>query len=91
MGAATGVDLQAANEEHAGGSQRSRHEENGPIHRLNKWWTEISQKRQSTQKNNDRIAVNLRHLLSSYFWIDLRGREVKATGGFAVPTATNRS
>jgi len=28
------------------------------------------------QKNNDRIAVNLRHTLAS-FWIDVRGQEVK--------------
>jgi hypothetical protein len=31
------------------------------------------------QKNNDRIAVNLRHCLAS-FWIDMRGPEVKARG-----------
>jgi hypothetical protein len=31
------------------------------------------------QKNNDRIAVNLRHALAS-FWIDVRGQEVKAIG-----------
>src|ERR1022692_2067579 len=39
------------------------------------------------QKNNDRIAVNLRRLLAS-FWIDVRGQEVKAKRYFAVPRAT---
>jgi hypothetical protein len=29
------------------------------------------------QKNKDRIAVNLRHAVAS-FWIDVRGQEVKA-------------
>jgi hypothetical protein len=32
------------------------------------------------QKNKDRIAVNLRHAVAS-FWIDVRGQEVKAIGG----------
>jgi len=30
------------------------------------------------QKNKDRIAVNLRHAVAS-FWIDVRDQEVKAT------------
>jgi hypothetical protein len=32
------------------------------------------------QKNKDRIAVNLRHAVAS-FWIDVRAQEVKAIGG----------
>jgi hypothetical protein len=32
------------------------------------------------QKNKDRIAVNLRHAVAS-FWIDAESQEVKATGG----------
>jgi hypothetical protein len=38
------------------------------------------------QKNNDRIAVNLRHSLAS-FWIDMRGQEVKARGDLADSTS----
>jgi hypothetical protein len=40
------------------------------------------------QKNNDRIAVNLRRVLAS-FWIDVRGQEVKATRCFAVSRAAS--
>jgi len=39
-------------------------------------------------KNNDRIAVNLGHVLAS-FWIDVRGQEVKATRYIAVPRVTS--
>jgi len=51
--------------------------------RLNYWWIQISPERRSSKKNNDRIAVNLRHVLAS-FWIDVSGQEVKATRQFAV-------
>jgi hypothetical protein len=39
------------------------------------------------QKNNDRIAVNLRLAVAS-FWIDVRDREVKAASAAMVPPAT---
>jgi len=47
-----------------------------------------SSKASIDRKNNDRIAVNLRRILAS-FWIDVRGQEVKATRCFAVPRATD--
>jgi hypothetical protein len=40
------------------------------------------------QKNNDRIAVNLRHGVAS-FWIDVRDQEVKATRTGAVASMGN--
>jgi hypothetical protein len=45
------------------------------------------------QKDNDRVAVKLRHVPAN-FWIDVRGPEVKATGkptGWSRDAAGNRS
>ncbi len=87
MGAATGAVLQAAKPNTQVAASAARLNKMGRLTVLINGGFRFL-KGVNRPKNNDRIAVNLRRVLAS-FWIDVRGQEVKAKRSFAPPRAAS--